>query len=58
MQALRTVQTTDVQMVGGPSASFGVMHLTVFAATLLACGTPEIDTTVTRNSHLPAGKLL
>jgi hypothetical protein len=45
MQTLRTVHTTEVQMVGGRPAFVGVLHMTLFAATLFACGTPEIDST-------------
>lgn len=45
MPALRTVKTTDVEMVssGGRSALRGALTLTLFAGTLAACGNPEID---------------
>lgn len=50
MQALRTVQTTDIEIVssGGRSALRGALTLTLFAGTLFAgtlaaCGDPEID---------------
>ena len=50
MPALRTVKTTDVEMVssGGRSALRGALTLTLFAGTLFAgtlaaCGNPEID---------------
>ncbi|HRI48568.1 MAG TPA: endo alpha-1,4 polygalactosaminidase [Pseudomonadota bacterium] len=50
MPALRTVKTTDVEMVssGGRSALRGALSLTLFAGTLFAgtlaaCGNPEID---------------
>ncbi len=52
MQALRTVQTTNNEMVssGGQSALRGALTLTLFAGTLFAgtlgaCGNPEIDFT-------------